>query len=316
MIDLGDIEAARERIAGKVRRTPVISAAPARAPICDGDVWLKLECLQISGSFKARGASNKVASLDNEALARGLVTASGGNHGLGVAYAAWRAGVSARIYLPANTPPAKADALRAWGAEVVSEGAVWDDANAAALESARRDGLSYVHPFADPLVIAGQGTVGLEIVEQMERVDTVVVAIGGGGLISGVATAIKALRPAARVIGVEPEGAPTLYESTRARRLVTLASLDTAANTLAPRRSEQINLDIVTAHVDDIVLVSDEAMRDAARWLWREFGVGVELSAAAAVAALRTGRVAPAVDEITCALVCGAGRDGMEEAAT
>lgn len=316
MIDLGDIEAARERIAGKVRRTPIISAAPARAPICDGDVWLKLECLQISGSFKARGASNKVASLDNEALARGLVTASGGNHGLGVAYAAWRAGVSARIYLPANTPPAKADALRAWGAEVVREGAVWDDANAAALEAAEHDGMTYVHPFADPLVIAGQGTVGLEIVEQMDHLDTLVVAIGGGGLISGVATAIKALRPATRIIGVEPEGAPTLFESTRARRLVTLASLDTAANTLAPRRSEQINLDIIGAHVDDIVLVSDDAMRDAARWLWREFGVGVELSAAAAVAALRTGRVAPAVDEITCALVCGAGRDGMEEAAT
>ena len=315
MIDLGDIEAARERIDGKVRRTPVIRAAPARAPICDGDAWLKLECLQISGSFKARGATNKVASLDDAALARGLVTASGGNHGLGVAYAAWRAGVSARIYLPANTPPAKADALRAWGAEVVREGAVWDDANAAALEAAARDGPSYVHPFADPLVIAGQGTVGLEIVEQMDHLDTLVVAIGGGGLISGVATAIKALRPATRVIGVEPEGAPTLYESTRARRLVTLATLDTAANTLAPRRSEQINLDIINAHVDDIVLVSDDAMRDAARWLWREFGVGVELGAAAAVAALQTGRVAPAADEITCALVCGAGRDGMEERA-
>ena len=315
VIELGDIEAARERIQDKVRRTPVIRAAPARAPICDGDVWLKLECLQISGSFKARGATNKVASLDDAALARGLVTASGGNHGLGVAYAAWRAGVSARIYLPANTPPAKADALRAWGAEVVREGAVWDDANAAALEAAARDGPSYVHPFADPLVIAGQGTVGLEIVEQMDHLDTLVVAIGGGGLISGVATAIKALTPATRVIGVEPEGAPTLYESTRARRLVTLASLDTAANTLAPRRSEQINLDIISAHVDDIVLVSDDAMRDAARWLWREFGVGVELGAAAAVAALQTGRVAPAADEITCALVCGAGRDGMEERA-
>ena len=316
MIDLGDIEAARERIGGKVRRTPVMRAAPARAPICGGDLWLKLECLQISGSFKARGASNKVASLEAEALARGLVTASGGNHGLGVAYAAWRAGVPARIYLPANTPPAKADALRAWGAEVVSEGAVWDDANALAQAAAERDGLTYVHPFADPLVIAGQGTVGLEIVEQMERLDTIVVAIGGGGLISGTATAIKALRPAARVIGVEPEGAPTLYESTRARRLVTLASLDTAANTLAPRRSEQINLDIISAHVDDIVLVSDDAMREAARWLWREFGVGVELSAAAAVAALQTGCVAPAADEIICALVCGAGRDGMEEATT
>lgn len=315
MIELGDIEAARERIQDKVRRTPVIRAAPARAPICDGDVWLKLECLQISGSFKARGATNKVASLDDAALARGLVTASGGNHGLGVAYAAWRAGVSARIYLPANTPPAKADALRAWGAEVVREGAVWDDANAAALEAAARDGPSYVHPFADPLVIAGQGTVGLEIVEQMDHLDTLVVAIGGGGLISGVATAIKALRPATRVIGVEPEGAPTLYESTRARRLVTLATLDTAANTLAPRRSEQINLDIINTHVDDIVLVSDDAMRDAARWLWREFGVGVELGAAAAVAALQTGRVAPTADEITCALVCGAGRDGMEERA-
>ena len=188
---------------------------------------------------------------------------------------------------------------------------MWDDANAAALESARRDGLSYVHPFADPLVIAGQGTVGLEIVEQMERVDTVVVAIGGGGLIAGVAAAAKAMNPDIRVIGVEPNGAPTLYESLRAGRVVTLDAVDTAANTLAPRRSAEINFALIRDHVDDIVLVGDGEMRQAARWLWREMGVAAELAGAASLAALRQGRIDMPPGARVCAVVSGTGDAGM-----
>lgn len=312
MITLADIEAARKRIAGEVRETPMIAAAPAREPPAAGvDLRLKLESLQVSGSFKARGASNRAALLASEELAAGLVTASSGNHGLGVAYAGRRAGVPVRVYLPEGTPQAKADLITAWHAEVVRHGAVWDESDIAARNAAEAEGLAYIHPFADPAVIAGQGTVGLEIVRALPAVDAVVVAIGGGGLISGVAVAVKTVRPEARVIGVEPTGAPTLFESVRAGRLVTLDAIETSVGVLAPRRSAQINLDIIGRLVDDIVLVGDAEMRAAARWLWREFRIGVELGGAAAVAAVRLGRLNLAPGETVCALVCGAGADGV-----
>jgi threonine dehydratase len=309
VVDLESIRAARERLGGAVRLTPVMSARPAHRDL-DAAVVLKLECLQVTGSFKPRGAVNRLLTLPAGAAARGLVTASGGNHGLGVAYAGWRARVPVTVYLPRSTPPAKAERLGGWGARVVWEGDVWDDANAAALAAAAREGLAYVHPFADEAVIAGQGTVGLEILEQAPEVRTVVVAIGGGGLIAGVAVAVKALRPDVRVIGVEPTGAPTLHESVRAGRLVELAAITTAAGTLAPRRSAQVNLDLVRRHVDGIVLVDDAEMREAARWLWREYTVGTELSGAATVAAVLAGRIDAAGP--VCALVCGAGADGVE----
>lgn len=311
-ISIDDVQRARERIRDHVRRTPCLRARFLREPaMARGHLTLKLECLQVSGSFKARGASNKVCSLDPRTLERGLVTASGGNHGLGVAYAGWRAGSPVRVYLPGSTPAAKSARLERWGAEVVRCGQVWDDANAAALAHAAASGMCHVHPFADPQVMAGQGTVGLEILDQTQAVDTVLVAIGGGGLISGIATAVKALRPDARVIGVEPAGAPTLRESVAAGRVITLDRIDTQAGTLAPRTSDAANLAIVRALVDDIVLVSDEEMREAARWLWFEMGLSAELSAAAALAALRTGRYSPAGDENVCAVVCGAGPDGL-----
>jgi threonine dehydratase len=313
-VTLADVEAARGRITGAVRRTPVLRAAPLREPAGPGDLWLKLEGLQVIGSFKARGAVNKLRTLAPDAVRRGIVTASGGNHGLGVAYAGWLAGIPATVYLPGNTPPAKQKALEAWGARVVVEGAVWDDANRAALAAAERDGLTYVHPFADPVVVAGQGTVALEILEDLPDVDTLVVAIGGGGLIAGVGVALKTRRPRARLVGVEPVGAPTLHESVRAGRLVTLEAIRTAATTLAPRRSDALNLALVQATVDEIVLVDDEAMRETARWLWRELGVACELSSAAAVAALRTGAVACRSGERICALVCSAGTDGLDHA--
>ena len=215
------------------------------------------------------------------------------------------------VYLPTTTPAAKAEKLEHWGARVILEGDVWDEANATARSVAEREGMTYVHPFADPAVMAGQGTVGLEILKQSSSTDTVLIAIGGGGLISGMAVAMKSSKPDIKVVGVEPVGAPTLKNSVDAGRVVALESVDTRANTLAAGRTEAINFDIVRRYVDEIVLVSDEEMRDAARWLWFEMGLGVELSAAAAVAALRTGRYAPSRDENVCALVCGAGTDGM-----
>jgi threonine dehydratase len=175
---------------------------------------------------------------------------------------------------------------------------------------AERDGLTYIHAFNDPLVVAGQGTVGLEIAEDAPSLSTLVVAIGGGGLISGVSIAAKALIPGVRVIGVEPVGAPTLYESVRAGRVIELERITTTANTLAPRRSAELNLEIIQANVDEIVLVTDEEMIEAARWLWQELGIAAEMSAAAAVAAWLTGRVPDPGGEI-CAVVCGAGTAGL-----
>lgn len=313
-VGLADIQAARERIAAHVRRTPLVRVAPLREPLGDGTLWLKLECLQVIGSFKARGAMSKLTTLPPAGLVRGIVTASSGNHGLGVAYAGWIARVPATVYLPANTSPVKARQLEAWGARVVIEGAVWDDANRAALAAAAREGLTYFHPFADPAVIAGQGTLALEILEDLPDVDTLVVAIGGGGLISGVGLAVRALRPRTRLVGVEPVGAPTLYESLRTGQLVLLDAIRTAATALAPRRSEAINLDIIRRTVDEIVLVDDDAMRAGARWLWRELGVAAELSGAAGIAALQTGRVAPRPGETVCVVICGAGTDGLGQA--
>jgi threonine dehydratase len=217
--------------------------------------------------------------------------------------------VPTKIYLPHNTPQIKIDKLARWGAEVTLEGTVWDEANHAALEHAAREGLTYIHPFADPAVITGQATVGLEIIEELPEVETLVVAIGGGGLISGISLAAKAINPNVRIIGVEAVGAPTLYESLKADKIVELGEITTVVGTLAARRTEPINFDIIHEHVDHIVLISDDEMREAARWLWFEMGLAAEMSGAAGVAAIMTGKIES--DGVVCALVCGAGTDGI-----
>ena len=307
------VQAARSRIAPHIRQTPLVPAIALKQtiPNCE-HLWLKLECCQVTGSFKARGAVNKLLSLPPETLQRGIITASGGNHGLAVAYAGWIAQVPATIYLPHNTPEAKAEKLQQWGATVIREGAVWDDANQAALAHAEREQLEYLHPFADPLVIAGQGTITLEILDTLPDIDTLLVAIGGGGLISGISLAAKAQRPNLKVIGVEATGAPTLYDSLQAHAIVELSSVTTRANTLAPRKTEPINFDTIQSFVDEVVLVTDEQMQTAARWLWFELGIAAELSGAAAIAALQSSAYNPTAQETVCALICGAGTDGLQ----
>lgn len=312
-ITLDTVKEARSRIEPHIRHTPVMQVSGLKQPIrrCD-DLWLKLDCLQVTGSFKARGAVNKMLSLSSSMLRRGIITASGGNHGLAVAYAGWLAKVPVTIYLPHNTPSIKVTKLEQWGAKVVMEGAVWDDANRAALATAQREALTYFHPFADPLVIAGQGTIALEILEVLPDVKTLLVAVGGGGLISGISLAVKALRPDIKVIGVEATGAPTLYESLQAGKIMELPTVTTEANTLAPRKTEPINFDIISRDVDDIVLVTDVQMQQAARWLWFELGIGSELSGAAVIAALQSGSYRPRRGEMVCALICGSGTDGIK----
>ena len=312
IVELDDIHRAASRIAGNVRRTPAIAATGLKSPLPGGyRLLLKLELLQVTGSFKARGATNRLLGLDQPALARGIVTDSGGNHGLATARAGYMAGVPTTVFLPTNAAPAKIEKLRAWGADVRIVGSAWHESNAAALAFQAETGAAYFHPFADPDVVAGQGTVGLEILEDMPDVTTVLVAMGGGGLVSGVATAIKALRPDVRIVGIEADGSPVLLRSLEAGHNIALERVTTAVATMACARSDERIYEVVRERVDEIVLVSDDEMRAAAEWLWFEMGLAADLSGAAALAALREGRVRPADGETVCAIVCGAGPDAL-----
>jgi len=310
VISLDDVEAAAERIKDRVRRTPCLRTRFIREPV-HPNLMLKLECLQVTGSFKARGANNAVLTLDDAALGRGVVTASSGNHGVAVAYAAHASEAKAVVYLPERADRAKVGQLERWGAEGVITGDVWDDANAAALARAATDGLTYIHPFADPAVIAGQGTVAREMLKQSPGIDVILVGIGGGGLISGVASAAKAIKPEVRVIGVEPSGAPTLKTSLESRTVVSLDEITSAALPLALKQSAALNLEIIGRRVDDVVLVDDSEMQAAARWLFREMSLATDLAGAAALAALQSGKVSVPDQQTVCAIVCGAGTDGI-----
>ena len=312
MITVEDVRAAAKRIEGHVRYTPTIGATHLKTPLGTGaDVTLKLELLQATGSFKARGATNKLLATDRSALARGIVTASGGNHGLATARAGQIAGVPTTIYLPDNATKAKLDKLRAWGAETRVVGSVWHEANAAAMDHVEVTGAMHFHPFADPQVVAGQGTVALEILEQMPRLDVVLVAIGGGGLASGVGTAIKALKPTARVIGIEATGSPTLLRALEAGRNVGLDTVTTSVATMACAKTDDAIFEIVRDTIDEIVLVDDSEMLEAARWLWFEMGLAADLSGAAAIAALLRKRMVFDEGAAVCAIVCGAGPDAL-----
>lgn len=311
MIGIEDVQAAARRIGGHVRRTPMVDATQLKSPLGDVDVRLKLELLQVTGSFKARGATNRLLAMDKADLAKGVVTASGGNHGIATARAAWMAGVPATIFLPSNASPAKIEKLKAWGAETRIVGSAWDQSNVAALDFVAKTGAAYFHPFADPHVVAGQGTVALEILDQLRDVDVVLVAMGGGGLVSGIATVMKALAPKTKVIGIEAEGCPVLLRALEAGENVGLDKITTSVATMACAKTDDAIFEVVRDRVDDIVLVDDEEMRQAARWLWFEMGLAADLSGAAAIAALREGRVEVRPGDRVCAIVCGAGPDAI-----
>lgn len=310
MISIADVQAAAQRIGDAVRRTPMMRAAPTTVPLsAAGDIILKLECLQVTGSFKARGALNKLRSLAPADVAKGIVTASGGNHGIAVAYAGRVAKTPTTVFVPSGVAPAKAARIKSYGADLRVEGAFWDEANRKALEMAAR-GVTYFHPFADPYVIAGQGTVALEMLADAPDLDTIMVAIGGGGLISGMAVAAKAIKPGIRIIGVEPFGAATLHDSLAAGHVVELKQITTKVPTLAARKTEAVNFEIAQRFVEQVVLIEDAAMQTACEFLWKEMGVAADPSGAAAVAALLVGAYKPKQGERVGVLVCGAGADG------
>lgn len=286
IVTLGaDIRAAVGRIGSNIIRTPLVrcDAASERAGI---PVYLKLENLQRTGAFKVRGALNKVTSLPLEERQRGLICASTGNHGLGVAYAASRVGVRCIIVLPENANPHKVSLLKKLGAEIIRHGITSDVRQMKVDELSARHGYARVHPFADPALIAGQGTLGLEIMEDLLDAEEVYVPIGGGGLISGISVAIKEQWPKVRVYGVEPKNSNAMSEALRRGKPVALKRVETVADGLAAKITEKLNFSIVRGFVNDVILVSDREIIDATWFLLEYAKVLVEPSAAASFAGL------------------------------
>ncbi|WBQ01966.1 threonine/serine dehydratase [Kribbella sp. CA-293567] len=294
-----DVEAAAHRIAGRVRRTPVLRVSPTLS--------LKLELLQHAGSFKPRGAFNRllVAKEQGALSGQGIVTASGGNAGLAGAYAARELGVPARIFVPMTAPATKVARLRTLDADVVQIGSEYAEAYEAAVAEAERTGALLLHAYDQPEVVAGQGTIGLELLAEAEF-DTVLVAVGGGGLVGGIATA---LGDRAQVVGIEPESAPTLARTLDAGELVDVQVGGVAADSLGARRFGALAFEAVRANGVRSVLVSDDSIVAARDELWREYQLAVEHGAAVAYAALQSGAYRPAAGERVVAIICGANTD-------
>jgi threonine dehydratase len=288
-VTIDDIRRARERIADVVLQTPVLPFLGRDIP--GGNLlWLKAESLQRTASFKLRGAYNAVASLQPEERARGVITYSSGNHGQAVACAAHLLGLQAVIVMPEDAIQLKVDATRRWGAEIIFEGHTSLDRQQRAMRMVRERSYTVIPPFDDARIIAGQGTLGLEIAEQLPGIDAVVAQVGGGGLMSGVATAIKALLPEVRVIGVEPEGGADAKESLESGSPVTWARIDTVADGLRTSRIGDLNFAAMREFVDEIVTVPDEEILQTVGIMANEAKLVVEPSGAVAAAAILFGR--------------------------
>ncbi|HEX2455730.1 MAG TPA: threonine ammonia-lyase [Vicinamibacterales bacterium] len=300
-----DFEAAYARVAPHIHHTPLLTSRMLSEQT-GFDVRLKAEMFQRGGSYKIRGPLNKLSLLTDDERKRGVVCSSAGNHAQGVALAARIHGIKAIVVMAENATPSKIAATRGYGAEVVLHGSIWDEANEKARELVRERGLTYVHPFDDLQLIAGQGTLGLEIIRDWPAVDIVVVPIGGGGLISGVSMAIKSIKPSVRVIGVESSGAPGMRDSVKAGAVVTLDRVDCIIDGLRVKRVGETTFEVVRQFVDEIVTLPDERIFDAMIWIMSHAKLVVEGAAAAPVAALLDGLVqAPKGSKVVCVLSGG-----------
>lgn len=285
-----DVWRAQEVIRPHVYHTPLL---PSRtfSDMTRAQVYLKAENLQRSGAYKIRGATNRLAQLSAEERARGVIAASAGNHAQGVAMAARALGVRCTIVMPTGAPLAKITATQGYGASIVLHGATYNDAYAHACELQAQTGMVYIHAYDDPDIIAGQGTLGLEILTDLPDVEAVIVSIGGGGLISGVATAIKALKPDVRIIGVQASGAASMRAALDAGQIVTLPTINTIADGIATRRAGELTFAIVRELVDDVVTIDDEEIIHAVLLLLERCKLLVEGAGAAGLAALLSGRI-------------------------
>jgi threonine dehydratase len=304
MLDFSDVVAARERIAGQVHHTPTLSASRIgeRAGV---HAWLKCELLQKTGSFKVRGALNTIRQLTPDERRRGVVGVSAGNHAQALAWAARMGGTACTVVMPSDAVQAKLDATRGYGATVVQHqwgSAMFDKAR----ELATEHGYVFVHPFDDPRVVAGQGTVGLEIAEDLPEADAIVVPVGGGGLLAGIAVAAKHLNPRVKIFGVEPSGAQALRRSLDAGRVTPIDRPQTIADGLAAPMTTELPLAVAQRYVDDVIVVSDEEILQAMRLILTSAKLLAEPAGAAGVAALITGKVpVPTGSRVVCVVSGG-----------
>lgn len=304
LLALDQISAARQRVAPYVRHTPLAPTPSLRGDLAP-QLRLKLENLQVSGSFKARGAFNNLLQATDEQRAQGVMAASGGNHGLAIAYAAARLHMPATIYLPTTASADRAARIAAWGAQIVRYGDNPSDTLRHAREVAEHEGKLYVHPFDAERTLHGTGSLGLELLDDVPDLDCVLIAIGGGGLIAGMSAAIKQQHPHVHIIGVEPTGAAKMHDALAAQHVVELPQIRTIADTLAPRAVSELTLTLAQQYVDEVVLVSDEQMITAMRWLWTECNQLVEPAGAAVIAAIQGGVVDISQYAHPVALICG-----------
>lgn len=295
MTDIGltmrDIYSARARIASIARKTPLVSS-PALSELTGSEITLKLENLQETGSFKPRGAANKLLSLNPGARQRGVITVSSGNHGRALAFVAQRLGLRAVVCLSGTVPANKRDAIQKLGAEVVIRGSTYDEAAKEAYRLVEKEGLEMIHPYDDPVIIAGQGTIGLELLEEFPDLDTVVVPLSGGGLLGGIAFALKSADPGIHVVGVMMERGPAMVESLRAGRVVDIVEEPTLADALAGGiKPNKYTFELIQKTVDETVLVSEQEIAAAMAFALERHHLVVEGSGAVGIAALRAGKV-------------------------
>ena len=305
LIDRQDIEDAFQTIGYWLSPTPLIRSRHLSRKL-GANIYFKLETLQPTHSFKVRGAFNAISRLPEDVRCRGVVTASGGNHGLAIAFAAGALRIPATVLLPAKTPSERISAIQALNANVILHGASWDDANVEALEIARKKQIAYIHPFDNVNVMAGQATIVKELVAQIPRIDLLVASIGGGGLISGLISAVAAYSPTTRVAGVETEGADSMHRSWRAGHIVELEAITSIAETLGARKTEARQFAIITQHAWSLCTVSDDQAIDALVDLLAEEKLLTEPATSCSVAAIVEGRVPVERDENVVVVLCGA----------
>jgi len=290
LLEIDKIFKAKERLEGVSVNTP-FSYAPFLSQIHEADVYLKKENLQVTGAFKIRGAYNKIATLSEEQRESGVIAASAGNHAQGVALSASKFGIRAVIVMPESTPLTKVNGVKGYGAEVILAGINYDEAYAYAKEYAQKHSLTFVHPFEDEEVIAGQGTIGLEILDNCEDLDVVIIPAGGGGLISGVSLAIKSLSPKTKIIGVSASGAPALKESFDKKEPIDSLSVRTIADGIAVRDTSPVTLEYMLQYVDEMVSVDDEEIANAILFLLEKQKLVVEGAGAVGVAAIMHNKI-------------------------
>ncbi len=296
MLTLEKVKDAAKVLENTIRKTDLIQAQKL---VENENLYLKVENLQVTGSFKVRGASYKIANLTKEAKDKGVIACSAGNHAQGVALASQKNNIKATIFIPATAPISKVEATRKYGAEIKLIDGVYDDAYKAAVEYQKSTNGTFVHPFDDEDVIAGQGTIGLEILEQLPEVDSVIVPIGGGGLIAGVAYAIKQVKPSCKIYGVQAQGAGSMFQSYKTNQIIELPSVHTFADGTAVKKPGNLTFDLCKKYVDDIITVTDDEIASAILALMENQKLVAEGAGALSVAAVISGKI-----PLDCKTVC------------